>query len=206
MRINSARAAWHDAYYTPGDSIGARAIERARLGADVSGSGAIGDATRRAVHQALAGRVQQAIGTLRPHIRAFGHWLYNPLAGDDEREAAEALVYARAYVMAPRMTASKAERARYVAAGVVHRYRRMTQGGQGAGLDPLPTPEAFRRYVLHVYGVRLPSTAWGRDWQPWESLCFCVCDDLDRAALAPVAAVLATMREASDPRGEVAGA
>jgi hypothetical protein len=142
-----------------------------------------------------------AIDTLPAHIRAFGHWLYNPLADDDLREVAELLVYASAYAGSPRMTANKAERSRYVAAGVVHRYRRMNQGGQGALADPLESPEAFRRWLLDVYGVALASSAWGRDWQPFVGLCFAACDAADRQALEPVGRVLATLKDTCDGGG-----
>lgn len=206
MKLNSARLAWHDCYYTPGDSLAAFVIERARLGSAVQLSEFDGR-TARAVHQAIAGRIQQAINTLPPYVAAFGHWMYNPLADDDSgdyHELAEAAVFVRAYDKSPRMTAYKAGRARYVAMGVLYRYRRMHQGGQSASLDPLRKPEEFRQWLDDEYGVRLASEAWSREWGGWVQLCFDACDDLDREALAPVASVIRVMKSVDD--GETGGA
>lgn len=193
MKLNSARLAWHDCYYSPGDSAAAFAIERAKLGGPVQLS-EIDGRTTRAVHQAIAGRIQQAINTLPPYVRAFGHWMYNPLAEEDEQEYAEAAVFVRAYNVSPRMTKYKMERARYVACGVLYRYRRMHQGGQSASLDPLQKPEAFRDWLDEWYGIRLASEAWTRDWGGFVELCFDACDDLDREALAPVSSVIRVMK------------
>ena len=204
MKLNSARLAWHDCYYSPGDSVAAFAIERAKLGGAVQLSEFDGR-TARAVHQAIAGRVMQAIGTLPGYVAAFGHWLYNPLANDDQRETAEAAVYVRAYDKSGRMTAHKATRARYVAMGVLYRYRRMHQGGQSANLDPLLKPEEFRQWLDDVYGVRLRSDQWTRDWAGFVGHCFEACDDLDREALKPVSDVIRVMKSLVEV-GETEGA
>lgn len=192
MKLNSARQAWHDCYYAHGDSVVAVAMERAKLGQAVQVSQFDGR-TSRAVHQAIAGRIQQAINTLPRYVAGFGHWMYNPLADDDVREMAEAAVFVRAYDKTPRMTKHKMVRARYVAMGVLFRYRRMHQGGQSAGLDPLGKPEIFRDWLYGEYGVRLRSEAWAREWAGFVELCFDACDDLDREALAPVSAVIGVM-------------
>lgn len=200
MKLNSARHAWHDCYYSPGDSLAAFVMERARLGMAVQLSEFDGR-TARAVHQAIAGRIQQAINTLPGYVAAFGHWMYNPLADDDHREMAEAAVFVRAYSNAPRMTKFKMERARYVAMGVLYRYRRMHQGGQSANDDPLVKPEQFRDWVDAVYGIKLASEAWTRDWAGFVELCFEACDDLDREALAPVSTVIRVMNSPDETGG-----
>lgn len=192
MKLNSARLAWHDCYYSPGDSLAAFAIERARLGGAVQLSEFDGR-TSRAVHQAIAGRIQQAINTLPGYIASFGHWMYNPLADVDHKEMAEAAVFVRAYDKSARMTVHKVARARYVAMGVLHRYRRMHQGGQSANVDPLCKPEDFRKWLEGWYGIKLASEAWKREWGGWVDLCFEACDDLDREALAPVSTVIRIM-------------
>lgn len=196
MRLNSARRVWHDCFYSRGDSAIAFAIERARLGGAVQMT-EIDGRTAAAVHQALAGRVQMAIDTLPHYLRDFGNWMYSPLADDDCREIAEAAVFVSAYTAANRMTAKKRDRARYVAKGVLARYRRMHQGGQSANADPMRNPEAFRNWLSDVYGVELSSESWGREWVGFIKLCFDACDDLDRAALAPVARVLSAMLDRS---------
>lgn len=197
MKLNSARLAWHDCYYSPGDSLAAFAIERARLGGAVQLSEFDGR-TSRAVHQAIAGRIQQAINTLPRYVAAFGHWMYNPLAEDDHREMAEAVVFVRAYDRVERMTRKKWEKARYVAMGVLYRYRRMHQGGQSANIDPLGKPEMFRDWLEAMYGVRIRSEAWSREWAGFVGFCFEACDDLDREALAPVSAVIRVMNSPSE--------
>lgn len=207
MKLNSARLAWHDCYYSPGDSVAAFAIERAKLGGAVQLSEFDGRTTR-AVHQAIAGRIQQAINTLPSYVRAFGHWMYNPLAGDDEREYAEAAVFVRAYDKSGRMTAYKAKRARYIAMGVLFRYRRMHQGGQSANTDPMLKPEEFRNWLYGEYGVKIRSEAWTREWSGFVGDCFNACDDLDREALAPVSAVIRVMNspfEVGETRAARAG-
>lgn len=191
MKLNSARLAWHDCYYSPGDSVAQFAIDRGMVGAVQLSE--FDGRTARAVHQAIAGRVQQAIDTLPGYVRAFGHWMYNPLANDDHRETAEAAVYVRAYDKTGRMTAHKAKRARYVAMGVLYRYRRMHQGGQSANHDPLIKPEDFRQWLYDKYGVRIRSEAWAREWAGFVESVFQACDDLDREALHPVAAVIRVM-------------
>lgn len=153
--------------------------------------------TSRAVHQALSAHIQRAIDTLPGHIAAFGHWMYSPMGSADHKEIAEAAVALFAYDRHGRMTAKKAERAKYVAAGVLHRYRRMHQGGQSSMADPLISPEAFRAWLDGEYGLRLSSEQWGREWGGYVQHCFDVCNDLDRQALAPVAGVIVEMKEAA---------
>lgn len=153
--------------------------------------------TGHCAHQAIAGYIQRAIDTLRSDVRAFGNYLYSPLVTDDDRETAEELVCMGAMSRVGRMTASKAERAEYVAKGALYRYRRMHQGGQSSSDDPLESPEAFRAALLDVYGVRLASEAWAREWAPFVQHCFDVCNDIDKMALRPVAAALGEMKEAA---------
>ena len=70
-----------------------------------------------------------------------------------------------AYETGPRMYTKKFEKARYVAAGVLFRYRRMHQGGQSEGVDPCPSPESFRAWLLQIHGLELSSEQWTREWE-----------------------------------------
>ena len=196
INLNSARLAWHDAFYSRRDGSGARLEQMARLGRGVQETDRR-SSCGRSVRQALAARVQHAVSALPEHLRAFGDHLYNPLGGSDEQEIAEEIVWRLACRGLPRMTARKFDKARYVARAVVLRYRRMNQGGQGAGDDPLPTACAMRRWVLDTCGVALVGDQWARDWGRFVESCFSVCDRLDREALAPVALVLASMNAAA---------
>lgn len=192
MRLSTARSAWHDANYTFGASGLSFAIDCAELGASVQRSVRDGR-TGKAADQVMSAYVQRAIGTLPAHLQCFGNWMYSPMATDDHREAAEATIFAIAYQQAGRMTARSRNRAQYVAAGVLFRYRRMHQGGQSSCADPLESPESFRDWLDGQYGVELPSTAWARDWEPFVQLCFNACNDLDKMALRPVATVVNEM-------------
>lgn len=196
MKLNSARAAWHDALYTPWDSQGAHVEQIGLLGCSVQKTEKLVNA-RHAAHQALSARIQHAIATLSPRLKAFGNFMYSPLTSIDDKEAAEELVLYTAYAMGPKMMAKKFARARYVAMAVLFRYRRMHQGGQSEGTDPLPTPEAFRWWISEEYDVKLSSEQWTREWSGFVELCFAACNDLDKEALAPIARSINLMKEAA---------
>ncbi|UVL59222.1 hypothetical protein LOY54_14255 [Pseudomonas sp. B21-032] len=196
MQLNSARQAWHDCLYTAWDSQGSFIEQLGLLGAMVQTTEKQRSASH-AVHQALAGRVQSAIGKLHSQVRAFGNFMYAPACSDDDRETAEEVVFNNALARSGRMTAAKRERCEYVAKGVMFRYRRMHQGGQSSCEDPFASPEWFKKWIDDVYGVSLPSCAWARDWEPFVEICFEVCEDIDKEALSPIGAVLYEMKEAA---------
>ena len=196
MQLNSARAAWHDCLYTPRDSQGAVMQEMGLLGRMIQKT----DKQRKAghqVHQAIAGRIQQAIDTLPAHLKAFGNHMYSPMATPDDAEEAHEAVFRVAYAAGPRMYAKKFEKARMVAQGVLHRYRRMHQGRQSEGIDPCPTPDSLRAWLLNVQELELDSCAWAREWEGFIESCFNACNDLDKAALVPVAKAMKLMKEAA---------
>lgn len=196
MQLNSARQAWHDALYVPRDSQGAVMQEMGLLGRMIQKT----DKQRKAGHQArqaIAGRIQQAIDTLPDHLKAFGNHMYSPMATDDDADDAHYVVFSTAYAAGQRMYAKKLEKARLVARGVLHRYRRMHQGGQSEGIDPCPTPEAFRAWLLHVLGLELSSEQWTREWEGFIQACFDACNDLDKEALVPVSKAIKIMKSAA---------
>lgn len=194
MQLNTARQAWHDAYYMPWDSVMSYAMELAKLGNSVQLTERDG-ATARAVHQALAGRVQMAIDTLPLDLRRFGHHLYNPLAGRNDEVTANFLVWRHAKTEP--MSQVKETRAFAICCGVVHRYRAQHQGGQSSMPDPMASPEAFRAWILVHFKIGIRSENWGRDWAGFVQTCFDVCNDLDRKALGPVSAALNEMKQAA---------
>jgi hypothetical protein len=232
MKLNSARIAWHDAFYQPWDSVMAGAIDRGSLGIVEAGGWVerklieLDDngeqvkltqwvfvpgvqqtrperdiSTGRAVHQALAAPIQKAIASLPLRLQAFGHHLYGPGTDDDLREEAETLVFGVVYAgmlsNGERFYAKTMARAQAIASGVLYRYRRMHQGGQSSMPDPMPNPEAFRKWLEAEKGVKLASESWGREWEPFVAACFRACDDLDKEALVPVSSTLALMCEAA---------
>lgn len=196
MQLNSARQAWHDALYIPRDSQGAVMQEMGLLGRMIQKT----DKQRKAghqAHQALAAHIQRAIDTLPAHLKAFGNHMYSPMGTGDEADEASEAVFSAAYSAGPRMYAKKFEKARLVAQGVLHRYRRMHQGGQSEGVDPCPTPEGFREWLLRMLGLELDSRNWEREWQDFVQACFDACNDLDKAALVPVSSVIKIMKSAA---------
>lgn len=200
MKINSARLAWHDCTYTETRGGLSGLEQQCLLGTAVQTTDK-GVTANVAVHGALAGWVQSAIAKLHPQVRVFGDFMYAPQPdkrhADDIREAAEEVVFGIVVSKSPRMTAGKREKLEYVVKGVMRRYRYMHQGGQSANEDPLANAEKFRAWLWAEHGVRLESCAWARDWEPFIARAFECCEDLDRLALSPVAAVLYQMKEAA---------
>ena len=193
MKINSARQAWHDCKYNPAPGQTSDVVQ---LGVVVQNTER-GPTANHAVHGALAGHIQSAIARLHPQIRVFGDFMYAADRNDDIREAAEDVVFRIVVSKSPRMTAAKREKLEFVVKGVMRRYQYMHQGGQSANEDPFANPEKFRAWVWQFYGVRLESCAWARDWEPCIQRVFECCEDLDRMALSPVAAVIYQMKEAA---------
>lgn len=196
MKLNSARMAWHDSLYVARDSQGACLQEMGLLGRMIQKTERLTNAGH-AAHQAIAGRIQQAIDTLPSRPKAFGSYMYSPMATVDDKEEAEDAVFLAAYAAGPKMYAKKFEKARLVAVGVLYRYRRMHQGGQSEGVDPCPTPEAFRAWLLLVLGLELSSEQWAREWGGFVQACFDACNDLDKEALAPVSLAIKEMKIAA---------
>lgn len=196
MQLKSARQAWHDCLYTAWDSQGSFIEQLGLLGAMVQTTEKQRMASH-AVHQALAGGVQSAIGQLSGSIKAFGNFMYAPRLDADTQEDAEEAVFIMVQQRSPRMTAAKREKLEYVVKGVMARYRYMHQGGQSANPDPLESPEGFRAWLVAHYDVKLESTNWERDWAGFVRLAFDCCEDLDKEALSPVAAAINEMRRAA---------
>lgn len=196
MQLKSARQAWHDCLYTAWDSQGSFIEQLGLLGAMVQTTEKQRMASH-AVHQALAGGVQSAIGQLASSIKAFGNFMYAPRLDADTQEDAEEAVFVMVQQRSPRMTAAKREKLEYVVKGVMARYRYMHQGGQSANEDPLASPEGFRAWMDAHYGVALDSRNWERDWGDVIRVAFECCEDLDRDALSPVAAAIYEMRRAA---------
>ena len=193
MRIDSARQAWHDCNYNPAPG---QTSDAAELGVVVQGTQR-GPTANHAVHGVLAGQIQSAIARLHFQLRAFGNAMYAAEPCADDVEDAEEAVFNLACSRVERMTASKRERAEYVAKGVFRRYRFMHQDGQSANPDPMSNPEEFRKWMFVVFEVKLPSVAWGRDWEPFVQLCFDACYDIDAKALSPIGGVIYQMKEAA---------
>ena len=193
MKIHSARQAWHDCNYNPAPGQSSDVVE---LGVVVQ-STERGPTANHAIHGALAGHIQSAIARLHPQVRVFGDYMYAADQDDDVREAAEEVVFLMVQSRSARMTAAKREKLEFVVKGVMRRYRHMHQGGQSSNEDPLSNAEKFRGWLWQVFEVRLESCAWARDWEPSIQRVFECCEDLDRMALSPIAAIIYQMKEAA---------
>lgn len=195
MRLITARQAWHDAYYTPWDSVISRALEQAKLGRWVQTTernGSLG----RIVHQVTAGRVQHAIASLPANLQCLGHHLYAPVidtpTSNAWEEAAVELVYSEFLCWSDvrKLSREKLQQAEYVARGVLLRYRHMVQGGQGANPDPMAAPRVFRAWLADHHGVVLDRRNWSREWGWILQELFRFCGELDARALSPVSALI----------------
>lgn len=147
-------------------------------------------------HQALAGRFQHAIASLPDELQHFGHNLYAPEVSTRQSnqwlEVAHALVW-ESWAKRDELGEEKRVQAYWVAAGVLHRYRFMVQGGMG-NPDPLEQPRLFRGWLQDRHGVILDRRNWSREWGWIVQELLRACDRLDRQALAPLARVLAEER------------
>lgn len=209
MRLGSARLAWHDAFYTPWDSVMHHGLEGAKL----AKRGYVANETRperwenlgKCEHMALAGRVQNAIASLPPSQQVFGHHLYAPVITTETSNNWEevALMVLAAYV--DKALRDRGEKRRcleftrewWVARGVLVRYRHMVQGGMGANPDPMADPWVFRGWLADHHGLDLDSRNWARNWGWMVQMMFDQAGAIDRACLAPIGRVLGEEREAA---------
>ena len=196
MKLISARQAWHDCMYQAGKSMLESLADRSVWG-QVQFS-VVDSSLHRIAHQALAGRFQHAIASLPLELQHFGHNLYAPEVSTRQsnqwQEIAHALVW-ESWAKRAELSEAKREQAYWVAAGVLHRYRVMVQGGMG-NPDPLEEPRLFRGWLQDRHGVILDRRNWSREWGWIVQELFRVCDRLDRQALRPLAEVLGEERSA----------
>jgi hypothetical protein len=182
MRIISARQAWHDAHYTPWDSVMSHCIDMARLGTDVQRSD-IDRSSGMAWHQVMAGKVQAAIKTLPIPLQCFGHRLYAPSPSATECETAHALVWSR-FSFPATVRAAKRQRAFWMADCAIANHDRAVRGREAM------TPEQIRKWLADERGIELSSQNWDREWaSAWNQL-RTVCDRADAECLSPVARLI----------------
>lgn len=209
MKLGSARLAWHDAFYTPWDSVMHHGLQGAQLGK----RGYVANETRperwentgKCAHMALAGRVQHAIASLHPRYQVFGHHLYAPVISTEvsnnwEESAVELLasqVHLALKERGEKRTCLLYSREYWVARGVLVRYRHMVQGGMGANPDPMADPWVFRGWLADNHGVELDSRNWARQWGWLVQMMFDQAGIIDGVCLRPVGRVLNEEREAA---------
>lgn len=202
MKLISARQAWHDAYYTPWDSVmhhgleGAKLAKRGYVANETRPERA--ESTRKCAHMALAGRVQHAISSLPLHYQKFGHHLYAPVVttevSNNWEEVALAKLAGHVHLVlkesGDKRTCRPYSREWWVARGVLVRYRHMVQGGMGANPDPMATQWVFREWLADNHGVELDSRNWARQWGWLVQLMFDQAGIIDGMCLRSVGRVL----------------
>lgn len=209
MRLGSARLAWHDAYYTPWDSVMHHGLEGAKL----AKRGYVANETRperwentaKCAHMAMAGKVQNAIASLPQDYQQFGHHLYAPVitteVSNNWEEVALAKLAGHVHLELERRgekrTCRPYSREWWVARGVLVRYRHMVQGGMGANPDPMAAQWVFREWLADNHGVELDSRNWARQWGWLVQLMFDQAGIIDGMCLRPVGRVLSEEREAA---------
>lgn len=199
MKLICARQAWHDAFYTPADSVMSHAGEMAKLGTSIQASER-DRSVGAAWHQAQAGRVQAAIATLPRRLRAFGNALYSPINTPTDRKLACVEVAARA-INAGRLlqgvtdkrAATIAQRCCWMADIALDQWFDLVVGERDIWRAASVIQAADNRYGLTIHRPN-----WDRDWAAlWEALRV-ACDEVDREALAPVARVIAEVNRQFD--------
>ena len=186
MIFRSTRQAWHDASYVSSSSPVARAAEIARLGADIQNT-AWHNSNNRAAHIAQAGKVLQAIDSLPAQLQQVGNWLYAPLTTEQSNwivEDVQELIFIK--------SGCKGEDPYWMTRAVMRDYQDLVLDRRMR----LQTPQAIRQWLADWHGVEIDTRYWTRRWKPvwlklWHTL-----DELDAQALAPVAKVVAAVKEA----------
>ena len=188
MKLKTARQAWHDAQHTSSSSPIARAAEIARLGADIQNT-AWHNSLNRAAHIAQAGKVLQAISSLPASLQKLGNWLYGPLSTEESNmivEDVQELVFINSGVD------RSSDELYWLTRAVMRDYQDLVLERPMR----LQTPQAIRGWLADTHGVNLDTRHWSREWKPvWQRL-WNALDDLDAQALAPVAKVVAAVKEA----------
>lgn len=188
MQLKSARAAWHEAYYSPEVSRTASAQEQAQLGTMVQKTSKA-NTTAVSVNHALAGLIQDAITMLPVPLQVFGHWMYAPLgAFKDYRREVWSMVALKAGI-----TPSDTE-LWVLADAAIHSYRDLAQD-KPLELSMRNRPLRVRHWLTEQHGIEIDSRRWCVKYAAaWDRL-FSVMDELDRRALAPVSKVISDANE-----------
>ncbi|AZD50524.1 hypothetical protein [Pseudomonas chlororaphis] len=191
MKLISARQAWREALHESRDSVLAAAQERIKLGKRGRVVGetmpSMRDSNGRCAHMLAAGLVQAAIDTLPKPLQHFGHALYSPIANGVNVNAAHALVWFTTDLSA--YPARRQEIAYWMALAAIKSHQAAVNGREAWG------PGRVAEFVLELYGARVDTSHWARDWAGiWSAIAGTV-DQLDAKALKPVAAVITRMAE-----------
>lgn len=220
MRIISARQAWHDSLHHNRDSVLAVAAQKAELGRKHGkGEGKVvvmledhngqhvaktyksrqkGDnvhetrpgrrlSTDQCAHMLAAGLIMQAIDTLPKPVQHFGHYLYSPTATFNDLSIAHGMVWLSSGL--DKLTEKQRSRAYWMALAAIQSHKRIVSSGEEMA------PGEVCVMIEERTGHRINPSNWARDYAAvWAHLAKKV-DDLDRAALKPVAMVVESLIE-----------
>lgn len=184
MKFSSARKAWHDCYLDSQASPLENIIEAGKLCATVQHSQKLNTANK-AAHQAQAGIIQSAIGTLPQPLQVLGHWLYSPQGSYPE--GYEQIVWQMIAVQLDITDQDSIEW--YLVHCTIHAYRELAWGRDTL----LKRPQYIAKWIYEQHGVEMETRNFFRGRGKVQADIIMLLDDLDMKALEPVAKVIAEM-------------
>lgn len=180
MRYTSARAAWHDCFYSGGQSKAEAFEEQCKLGTYVQQTSKI-NTCMVVVHQAQAGLIQSAITTLPPPLQMLGHWLYAP--EDFIPSGAENAIWKMIAVLCGIDDEDSDEW--YLIRCSMHRYRELAwQRPQAA--CALRSPKQIKEWLFLYHNVEIDTRRWARKQSRIWDRSIKKIDELDKKLLTPV--------------------
>ncbi|WP_271270505.1 hypothetical protein [Aliamphritea hakodatensis] len=208
MKLISARQAWHDCYLDSQVSPLERYIETARLCAQVQYSSKLNTANK-AAHQAQAGLIQSAIGTLPVPLQALGHWLYAPqgvfgtekVSGEwvDGADGAPEYKVLKDHghienavwqMIAVKLGIEDQHSDEwYLVRCSMHAYRELAWGRDAL----LKRPKYIAQWLEEQHGIDIDTRNFYRGLGKVQTEVLMLLDDLDKKALEPVAKLIAEM-------------
>lgn len=150
------------------------------------------------------GKVQAAIKSLPPILRAFGMIMYAPTgaASAEQVEQVQDAIKLAYYTSLGEQDLSKwqavrFERVNYLVLAAMYFYRRWVFGDMAA----VARPREIDLYLYQQYGIRIPHLVknWDRDWSETWGAIVAVIDTMERETLVPVGRAIAefSQREAA---------
>lgn len=188
MKLISARQAWHDCYYSGGQSKAEAFEEQCKLGTYVQQTSKI-NTCMVAAHQAQAGLIQSAICSLSPPLQTLGHWLYAPESFVPQ--GAENAIWKMIAVFCGIDDEESEEW--YLIRCALHRYRELAWQ-RPAEACTLNTPRKIKIWLADWHGIEIDTRRWARNQSRVWDKALKLLDGLDKKLLAPVteALVMAT--------------
>lgn len=194
MKLNSARQAWHDCYYSTSKCQMDVNIELARLGAYVQHSSKL-NTCNAAAHQVQAGLIQSAIARLPPPLQMLGHWLYAP--NGFIPAGAENIVWKTLAILCGLGVNDEDSDHWYLARCSMHRYRELAWQRPDE-VSEFRSPRQIKKWLWEQHGIDIETRRWGRDYGRFWDRALRQLDELDKKALVPIQAVISEANDDPD--------